>query len=601
MSIDIKQTHEKEIIALSPFESVRLRPGMYIGQVELMEDKLPLIIDNKIINVEKNWSPGFNHLFVEIFENALDEAKRCKGKMQKVYITINLDNNEITVADTGDGFHNAAKIHKKTNKTVVRTALEELHAGSNFSENSSNILGTHGVGSAVCNMLSEKFYVKTINETDIVEYEWKDYVIVNESIRKKKKELTGTTISFIPSKEVFKKQKYDLEILKSYLSFKKYLISKDPIISNLELDINIITNNILSKLELYTDFIPKESISVETKFGSVFMWSIFDNSAATSFVNGSMCSGIHQKIINDWCNDYFDYNLAHHYFETLIILNVNSKLLKFSDQNKTRYAITRAEIEAELEKNFKKKLISQLSKSKIAEDVKELINNRKYTDSISKIKKSQKNKKHKISEKFIAPSGELKTLYLVEGSSSQGSVSQARNAKTEGIYALRGKVKNAKTLADLAENIEIMDIISILGLELNTKKDTICNKIVIAADSDFDGNHIASLIINFFERWFPHIIENKKLFILATPLVSCKHNNEPKYFYDLNEYEEFIINNKVTSINYLKGLGSLSIDDWKYVMANKVLWQVTKDCYANKFLDIIFGNDSKKKRKWLEN
>lgn len=489
MAININQTHEKEIIALSPFESVRLRPGMYIGPVELMEDKLPLIVDNKIINVEKNWSPGFNHLFVEIFENALDEAKRCKGNMKKVIVKINLDNNEISVTDTGEGFHNAAKIHKKTNKTVVRTALEELHAGSNFSENATNILGTHGVGSAVCNMLSEKFYVKTVNESDIVEYEWKDYVVVNESIKKRKKEETGTTISFIPSKEVFKKQKYDLEILKSYLSFKKYLIAKDPIINKLEVDVEVIIKDKTFKMDLYNNFIPTDCISVETKFGSVFIWSIYEKSGSVSFVNGANCQGIHQKIVNDWCNEYFDYNLAHHYFETLIILNVNSKLLRFGDQNKFKYAVSRAEIEAELEKNFKKKLISQLAKSKIAEEVKEQINNRKYSESISKIKKTQKNKKHKISEKFIAPSKDLKNLYLTEGASAQGSCSQARNSEYDGIYALRGKVKNAKTLHELAENTEIMDIISILGVELNSKKDTNSEKIIIATDADcFDEN-----------------------------------------------------------------------------------------------------------------
>lgn len=115
-----------------------------------------------------------------------------------------------------------------------------------------------------------------------------------------------------------------------------------------------------------------------------------------------------------------------------------------------------------------------------------------------------------------------------------------------------------------------------------------------------DGHHITGLIINFFQRWLPHIIDNKKLFILATPLVSCKYNGESKYFYDLDEFNDFNKNNKLTSINYLKGLGSLSVDDWKYVMSNKLLWQVTKDCQSDKYIEIAFGNDSKKKRKWLE-
>ena len=137
-----KQANSKEIIALSTFEAVRLRPTMYIGQVAPMEEKLPIIIDGKMKMVEKAWSPGFMHLIVEILENSLDEAKRCAGKMKNVYVTINLDTNEVTIKDEGLGFHKAHSIHKKTRKNVVQTAIEELHAGSNFSDTDANLLGT---------------------------------------------------------------------------------------------------------------------------------------------------------------------------------------------------------------------------------------------------------------------------------------------------------------------------------------------------------------------------------------------------------------------------------------------------------------------------
>ena len=93
----VKQTNSKEIIALNTFEAVRLRPTMYIGQVVPMEEKLPIIVDGKLKMVEKSWSPGFMHLIVEVLENALDEAKRCKGKMKNVYVSINLDTNEVII------------------------------------------------------------------------------------------------------------------------------------------------------------------------------------------------------------------------------------------------------------------------------------------------------------------------------------------------------------------------------------------------------------------------------------------------------------------------------------------------------------------------
>jgi len=113
-----------------------------------------------------------------------------------------------------------------------------------------------------------------------------------------------------------------------------------------------------------------------------------------------------------------------------------------------------------------------------------------------------------------------------------------------------------------------------------------------------DGHHISSLLLNFFYKWFPHIIEEGRLFKLVTPLVVCDHKNSRKYFYSLEEFSTFT--EKISNVNYLKGLGSLSIDDWNHVMTNKVLFQVVIDRSSGKFLDIAFGDSSAKRKKWLE-
>jgi DNA gyrase/topoisomerase IV subunit B len=115
-----------------------------------------------------------------------------------------------------------------------------------------------------------------------------------------------------------------------------------------------------------------------------------------------------------------------------------------------------------------------------------------------------------------------------------------------------------------------------------------------------DGQHISSLIISFFHKWFPQIIEKKKLYRIITPLVVCDVGKNRKYFYTLDEYEEFSKSNKVTNINYLKGLGSLSLEDWENVMKNKILFSVIDDKSADKFLDIAFGDNSAKRKKWLQ-
>ncbi|MFW6311883.1 MAG: ATP-binding protein, partial [Nanoarchaeota archaeon] len=261
-----KQEINKEIIALSTFEAVRLRSEMYIGQVAPMDDKLPIIENGKLISKDKVWSPGFMHLIVEILENAIDEAKRMNGKMKKIYVKIDLDTNRVTIRDEGDGFYQAHKKHSKTKKNVVRTAFEELHSGSNFTDSDQNILGTHGVGSSICNILSEEFEVTTVNKTHKVHYKWNDFKIVEEKIEKKQKgEQTGTEVSFIPSSEVFKGFKWDIELIKTYLSFKSFLLSLDNSLSKLEIEGIFLNKGKEEVIEITRDFLPKDRIEVINK------------------------------------------------------------------------------------------------------------------------------------------------------------------------------------------------------------------------------------------------------------------------------------------------------------------------------------------------
>ncbi len=596
----VRQTNSKEIIALNTFEAVRLRPTMYIGQVAPMEDKLPIIVDGKLKMVDKTWSPGFMHLIVEVLENALDEAKRMKGKMKNVYVSVNLDTNEVTIADEGNGFYKANTKHSKTKKNVVRTAMEELHAGSNFIDTSTNILGTHGVGAAVTNILSEKFSITTVNKTHSVHFDWEDFVVVTEEKGPREKAKLGTTVSFIPSQEIFPDFVWDEQLISTYLSYKAFLIQSDPLINQLKLVCRFIKDGKDIEIPITTDFIVGDYVKVETPFGAVFLWESYENSGSLSFVNGSQCTGIHQKVVNDWCNDYFKYSLSHHFFETLISLNVPSHLMRFADQNKTKLATSRGEMEDDLEKNFKGKLLRYLKKSEISKHIEQKIEDRLESENLNKIKRAKRQSKRKISEKYSPPSKKKHVVYITEGLSAAGSVKQARDSEIEGVYALKGKVKNTRKLSDLSNNAEILEIMSILDIEPNSEKMPVYDRIVIAADEDPDGQHISSLIINLFHKWFPHIVKDKRLFKIITPLVACSYGKERLYFYTMEEFQEYSKTKKVQNVTYLKGLGSLNMEDWIYVMNNKMLFQIVPDRSAKKYLDIAFGSSSQKRKTWLE-
>jgi DNA gyrase/topoisomerase IV subunit B len=115
-----------------------------------------------------------------------------------------------------------------------------------------------------------------------------------------------------------------------------------------------------------------------------------------------------------------------------------------------------------------------------------------------------------------------------------------------------------------------------------------------------DGAHITCLLTNFFQKWFPHIIDDDRLYRLVTPLVVCTYNKQRKYFYTTDEFYTFSKNHKVSDVTYLKGLGSLSEEDWSYVMDNRVLFLIKNDRGANKYLDIAFGESSQKKKNFLQ-
>jgi DNA gyrase subunit B len=601
MAVKIKQTHEKEIIALDIKTAIRLRPGMYLGQVSLIEEKIPIIKDNKLQFTEKKWSPGFRHMLVEILENAIDEAKRMKGKMKEINVTVNLNNNEIIIKDTGNGFHKAASKHKVTKKNIVRTAMEELHAGSNFNDSESNILGTHGVGSAVVNILSEYFEITTINKTHVVNLYWEDFELKREDIRKRNtKDVLGTVIRYKPTPEVFKGYKWDKEIVETYLRFKQYLIKNDPLLNNLKLTLDFILNGGKIEIDLNKDFLPENKIEISSKIGNIVIWPSFENSANISFINGSPCTGIHQKIIQDWINNYFDYNLSHHFYNTLISINVPSNLMRFGDQNKSRYDVTRFEIEELLESNFKNKVIRGLKNSEISKLILEKIEDRLHDESVKKLKKAQRKTNIRISKKYIPAVGKKTQLFITEGLSAMGSCSIARDAKTDGLYALKGKIKNIRKLSELASNKEIVDIISILKLDTEKELKPTYTKIIIATDEDYDGYYIESQIVNFFYTWFPYIIKEGYLYRLVTPLVVCDYNKKRKYFYTLKEFEKFTKDHKVSNVNYLKGLGSLSVDDWKWVMNNKLLINIKEDVKTKRYLNIAFGTNAQKRKIWLE-
>lgn len=749
----IKKEDEKEIEVLTPREHILLRPSMYIGSTTPSEEKILKVENGKVKQVTEEISVGLYRLFDEILDNAVDEYRRCQKVNHNagpIQIAVDSKTNTVTIQDSGKGFYNAEKINSKSGVTNVESALTLFAAGSNFRSDTEEeaIVGTNGIGSAAVNMLSDYFSVKTINDSISYFQEWKDFITVQNTINPKdKKEKTGTTIVFKPLVSVFKKLTYELSILESKIALRQFSINhgkKETDKDFLKFEFTFDGKNV--PIETGSIF-PAPNIQVDSKKASFVLWESFEDSASFSMINGSLCSGIHQKIVIDMLNKYFDYPNAHHFYEFFVSVDIPPRLMKFGDQNKTKFMGVRNEIEPIISKEIFTKISKELKNSPIAQEIKEKIRKRKEELEIKNIKSIRKKVNVKVSDKYFPSSKSKERIFLTEGLSAAGSINQARNSAYDSVYALRGKIKNTKTLADLSSNAEIAELMNILNLDISKREGLARYKnIIIATDADClaagtliqmnegfkeiqninrwdlvmtpsglskvtdvvekipetfleitsngstfqvmeshiipvlesgkykevkakdlnvqndyiifkndtkhgqkyysrsitsiqevdnknnilfyditlefdhkffiydknnenfilahncDGSHISALIINFFSKWFPAVIKNGQLHKIVIPICSITEGKNKKYFYSMFEAEDYKLKNNVkdNAFSYYKGLGSYAIDDWEYIFQNTQLQKINYDAQADKHLDIAFGKEAAKRRKWLE-
>jgi len=301
----------------------------------------------------------------------------------------------------------------------------------------------------------------------------------------------------------------------------------------------------------------------------------------------------------DQIADVLEDSLAHHLYDFCFILNLPPALVKFGDQNKTRFVTKREEVEKIILESFDGSL-RKFYTTPLFKSIKEKVERRKKDAALKKIRREKKNVNVKFSHKYFPPTSRIaENLFIVEGLSAMGSILQKRNPSRDGVYALKGKIKNARNLSDLSDNREILELMQILNLDPeNSNGECPYEKIVIATDQDPDGSHITSLLVSLFYNWFPWIIDKKMLNFLETPLVTTGDKSK-EYFYSLTEFKTTASRKKLANVRYLKGLGSLSLDDWDYVMKNKRVITILKDKKSGQMLEMAFGNSSELRKIWL--
>ena len=619
-----------QIQILEGLEAVRKRPGMYIGSTS---------------------SRGLHHLVYEIVDNAVDEA--LAGFCTEIQVVINSDNS-ITVVDNGRGI--PVGINHKAGIPAVEVVFTILHAGGKFGGGGYKVSGgLHGVGASVVNALSTWLEVKIYHEGKIYQqrYERGKTMYPLKVVGDCDPELSGTTVVFLPDKDIFEETVYDYDILKQRLREMAFLTKGLKIclkdtregmerekIFHYEGGIReFVTYLNRSKEALYPEIIYCEgqvngvSVEVAMQHNDSYTENCY------GFVNnintpegGTHIVGFRNALTKTF-NDYARKNKLLKDSEPNLsgddiregltaIVSVKIENPQFEGQTKQKLGNSEArgavdsvvskQLEIFLEQNptvakatVEKSVLAQRARE-AARKARDLTRRKSALDNMS-----LPGKLADCSDK----NPENCEIYIVEGDSAGGSAKTARNRVTQAILPLRGKILNVEKarLDKIYANAEIKAMITAFGTGIHDDFDISklrYHKIIIMTDADVDGAHIATLLLTFLYRFMPELIKQGYVYLAQPPLYKVEKNKKVWYAYDDDELNQILTeigrdgNNK---IQRYKGLGEMDADQlWETTMdpEKRILLKVTMDEAATSEIDLTFttlmGDKVEPRREFIE-
>ena len=626
------------IQVLEGLEAVRKRPAMYIGDISIK---------------------GLHHLVYEIVDNSIDEA--LAGYCDHIEVTINEDNS-ITVQDNGRGI--PVDYHEKEKKSALEVAMTVLHAGGKFDKGSYKVSGgLHGVGMSCVNALSTHMTTQVFRNGKIYQQEYEIgkplYSVKEVGVS----DITGTRQQFWPDDTIFTETVYDYKILASRLRELAYL--------NAGLRISLTDRRVVneedgsfksevfyseeglrefvrfiesSREHLINDVIylnsEKQGIPIEI----AIMYNTGFSENVHSYVNnintiegGTHLAGFRraltrtlkkyaedskmlEKVKVEISGDDFREGLT-------AVISVKVAEPQFEGQTKTKLgnnevmgAVDQAvgevlayylEEHPKEEKTIVDKVILAATARHAARKAREMVQ-RKSPMSGGGLPGKLADCSDKDPSKC--------ELFLVEGDSAGGTAKQGRNRMFQAILPLRGKILNVeKAMYHKAlESDEIRNIYTALGVTIGTEDDSKeanieklrYHKIIIMTDADVDGSHIDTLIMTFFFRYMPQIIQNGYLYIATPPLYLCKKGKVEEYCWTDAQRQKFIdtygggLENAVHTQRY-KGLGEMNAQQlWETTMDpdNRMLKQVNIDnaAEADYIFSMLMGEDVGPRREFIE-
>ena len=550
---------EDNITVLEGLEAVRKRPAMYIGNVD---------------------TAGLHHLVYEVVDNSIDEA--MAGYCSKIDVIIH-DDNSVSVVDNGRGI--PVGIHKKEKVPAVEVVMTKLHAGGKFDDHSYKVSGgLHGVGVSVVNALSSFLEVEIYKDGKVY---YQSYERGKKSCELQQKGNTrkqGTKVHFIPDPEIFQVTEFSYDVLVRRLKELAYL--------NKGLKITVEDERTDVKEDFYqkggiidyvkylnrrhTSLHPKPifiegskndtEIEVAIQYNDTYTEKIFSfanniNTTEGGFhligfkagltrtinqyaTNGTLPKNLQVKITGDDVREGLT-----------AVISVRIKNPQFEGQTKTK--LGNSDLKGLVESLVNEKLSSffeenpAVAKKIIAKGV----DAARARDAAKRARDMARSKGALLDATLPGKLAECQStepaereLFIVEGDSAGGSAKQARDRKFQAILPLKGKILNVEKARfdKILHSEEIKNIITALGTGVGKEEYDIekikYHKVIIMTDADVDGSHIRTLLLTFFYRQMPEIIEKGYLYIAQPPLFKIgKGKKDESYLKDESELNDFVL------------------------------------------------------------
>ena len=625
---------ESQIQVLEGLEAVRRRPGMYIGSTD---------------------ERGLHHLVYEIVDNAIDEA--LAGFCDNIEVTLAKDGS-VTVKDNGRGF--PVGIHPKMGRPAVEVCLTVLHAGGKFGGEGYKVSGgLHGVGASVVNALSSHLQVNVYQDGKIYQQEYErgkilyDLKVVGETER------TGTTIRFwpdvktgeVPEPGIFETGNFDFDTLKTRFREMAFLNAgirielRDERGEEVREKVFHYEGGIVSFVEYLnhhkTPLFPTPVYISGVKNGSTvevaLQWNDSFNESVFSFANnihtpegGTHLAGFRNaitKVVNDYGRKTGmlkanDANLTGDDVREGLTAIVSVKLVEPQFEGQTKTKLGNSEIRPLVDSMVTDKLSTYFEENPGAA--------RTVMDkclSAARAREAARKARDLTRRKTALESASLPgkladcserdpakcEIFIVEGDSAGGSAKQGRDRHFQAILPLRGKILNVeKTRMDRAlSNAEIKAMITAFGAGFGKEFDPAklrYHRIVCMTDADVDGNHIRILLLTFFYRFMPKLIEEGYVYAAQPPLYKVTRGKTEQYVYTDDQLQRLLDEmgrDAKPEIQRYKGLGEMSYQQlWDTTMnpETRSMYRIEmKDAIAaDELFTLLMGDQVEPRKEFIE-